>query len=109
MQTIKMSTIVQCALENISKDSFFNIIILFFKVQVIFPHSTISNTEKYFNKYNEFLPERWLKSCPYKNDNYNISKQHHPFASLPFGYGKRMCLGRRFADLEIQTIIAKVK
>lgn len=42
------------------------------------------------------------------NSDENIFKQHHPFASLPFGYGRRMCLGRRFAELEIQTIIAKV-
>ncbi|KAI4463906.1 cytochrome p450 [Holotrichia oblita] len=75
-------------------------------VQIIFQHCVISNTEKYFARCDEYVPERWLKSCPYEND-VSLSK-HHPFASLPFGYGKRMCLGRRFADLEIQTIIAKV-
>lgn len=32
----------------------------------------------------------------------------HPFASLPYGYGARMCLGRRFADLEMQILLAKV-
>lgn len=32
----------------------------------------------------------------------------HPFASLPYGYGARMCLGRRFADLEMQILMAKV-
>ncbi|KAJ8940447.1 hypothetical protein NQ318_007148 [Aromia moschata] len=70
-------------------------------VQVIFQHYVISNQEEYFPKSKEFLPERWLKSCPF-------SRECHPFASLPFGFGKRMCLGRRFADLELQTLLAKV-
>uniref|UniRef100_A0A1B6KMR5 Cytochrome P450 n=1 Tax=Graphocephala atropunctata TaxID=36148 RepID=A0A1B6KMR5_9HEMI len=67
--------------------------------QVVFQHYVISNSERYFAEPSKFLPERWLKAN---------REQHHPFASLPFGYGRRMCLGRRFADLEIQTIIAKV-
>lgn len=53
---------------------------------------------------NSFMPERWMKrdqGCPESN-------QIHPFASLPYGYGARMCLGRRFADLEIQILLAKV-
>ncbi|KAF2902389.1 hypothetical protein ILUMI_03786 [Ignelater luminosus] len=76
-------------------------------VQVIFQHYVISNLENYFPKSNQFLPERWLKTCPHSEYS-DICRNHHPFASLPFGYGKRMCLGRRFADLEIQTIIAKI-
>ena len=69
------------------------------KVQVVFQHYVISNTDKYFKNATQFEPERWLKSN---------KQEHHPFASLPFGYGKRMCLGRRFAELEIQTLITKV-
>ncbi|VVC39834.1 Hypothetical protein CINCED_3A013845 [Cinara cedri] len=68
-------------------------------VQVVFQHYAISNSSKYFSQPERFLPERWLKGSGYK---------HHPFASLPFGYGKRMCLGRRFADLELQTVVAKI-
>lgn len=65
----------------------------------MFQHYAISNSSKYFSQPEQFLPERWLKGSGYK---------HHPFASLPFGYGKRMCLGRRFADLELQTVVSKV-
>lgn len=71
-----------------------------FQVQVVFQHYVISNSERYFENAHKFQPERWLKCSKSK---------HHAFASLPFGYGRRMCLGRRFADLEIQTIIAKVQ
>lgn len=92
-------------------------------VQVVFQHYAISNSEKYFSNPSEFLPERWLKSNEFDHTKGFISEmksvdgcpktgvsktQIHPFASLPFGYGRRMCLGRRFAELEIQTLIAKV-
>ncbi|KAL1110327.1 hypothetical protein AAG570_007860 [Ranatra chinensis] len=68
-------------------------------VQIVFPHERMSKLTRYFDSPNEFIPERWFKS---KKNNY------HPFASLPFGYGKRMCLGRRFADLELLVLTAKI-
>ncbi|XP_046834494.1 probable cytochrome P450 301a1, mitochondrial [Vespa crabro] len=67
-------------------------------VQVIFQHYVISNLDKYFPRSNEFFPERWLQDDGVR----------HAFASLPFGYGKRMCLGRRFADLEMIIVISKI-
>ncbi|XP_046666276.1 probable cytochrome P450 301a1, mitochondrial isoform X1 [Homalodisca vitripennis] len=67
--------------------------------QIVFQHYVISNSERYFSEPAKFLPERWLRPN---------RVQCHPFASLPFGYGRRMCLGRRFADLELQTIVAKM-
>lgn len=83
-------------------------IIPFLQVQIVFQHYVISNLDKYFPRSKEFIPERWLKSCP-RDLPVDVTTNHHPFASLPFGYGKRMCLGRRFADLEIQTLVAKVR
>ncbi|KAL0111389.1 hypothetical protein PUN28_012939 [Cardiocondyla obscurior] len=67
-------------------------------VHVVFQHYAISNLEKYFPRSGEFLPERWLHEDGVR----------HAFASLPFGYGRRMCLGRRFAELEIIIVISKI-
>lgn len=71
-------------------------------VNVIFPHLVVSNIEENFPQPEQFIPERWLKSegCP--------AHKIHPFVSLPFGYGRRTCLGRRFAEAELQILLAKV-
>lgn len=58
-----------------------------------------------FPNSHQFIPERWLKEgndtgCP-------SSKTAHPFAFMPFGFGPRMCIGRRFAELEIYSLIAR--
>ncbi|CAH1972910.1 unnamed protein product [Acanthoscelides obtectus] len=74
---------------------------------VIFPHLLVSNSEQYFEEPEKFVPERWLKSdvsisgCPHQ-------KKIHPFVSLPFGYGRRSCLGRRFAEVEMNTLLSKI-
>ena len=73
------------------------------QVHVVFQHYVISNTERYFPRSSSFLPERWIGSGTLE-----APAPRHAFASLPFGYGRRMCLGRRFADLEIQVLLAKV-
>ncbi|XP_019871673.2 cytochrome P450 CYP12A2-like [Aethina tumida] len=55
--------------------------------------------EKYFKNAKEFKPERWLRE---KKENY------HKFASLPFGYGPRMCPGKRLAENEMVLLIKEI-
>lgn len=77
---------------------------------VIFPHYVVSNEEEYFPEPTRFLPERWLKrneiagmsECPH------VGQKIHPFVSLPFGFGRRTCLGKRFAETEMQIILSKM-
>ena len=44
-----------------------------------------SRSEKYFKDPLEFNPERWLRE----------SKEAHPFSHLQFGFGPRMCVGKK--------------
>lgn len=109
-----------------------------FQTHVIFPHLAVSNSDEYFPEPKRFLPERWIKRGElsmrnsynhYRMDSVvhllmkcqNVIKSTgdvsncphagqkiHPFVSLPFGYGRRMCIGRRFAENELHILVAKV-
>ena len=57
--------------------------------------------DEYFPNAQEFLPERWVKGDPQES-------HHHPYVVLPFGFGTRMCIGRRLAELEMWQLTTKV-
>jgi cytochrome P450 len=59
----------------------------------------------FFEEPEKFIPERWLKDnhdpgCPH-------ARNTHPYAHLPFGFGPRMCIGKRMAEMEIEILIAR--
>lgn len=51
-----------------------------------------------------FSPERWLKD---RSDQGSTAKTH-PFCLLPFGYGPRMCIGKRFAETVMCLLVARI-
>lgn len=66
----------------------------------VFANSLVTcRLEKYFPQPEQFRPERWLGEA---------RGLIHPFSLLPFGHGARMCVGRRFAELELMTTAAKM-
>uniref|UniRef100_A0A8C6XA49 Cytochrome P450 family 27 subfamily B member 1 n=1 Tax=Naja naja TaxID=35670 RepID=A0A8C6XA49_NAJNA len=69
------------------------------KTLITLCHYATSRDETYFSDPNSFQPERWL----HKN------ASHHPYASIPFGFGKRSCIGRRIAELEVYLALARVR
>ena len=78
----------------------------------IFLGSTvICRRPEYFDEPDIFKPERWLRKQ--KDDitaeNTNRMSLSHRFAVLPFGYGPRMCIGRRFAEQEVWLGLIKVR
>ena len=63
---------------------------LFYRQEIFFPNS------------NEYLPERWIKSRDQTCTHLNKSTKFH---FLPFGHGVRSCVGRRFANLEMEILL----
>ncbi|CAH1248617.1 CYP27A1 [Branchiostoma lanceolatum] len=63
------------------------------KTQIMMPQNVISAQPEYFPEPESYVPERWLRN--------ESSANAEAFTFLPFGYGARMCIGRRFAEQEI--------
>lgn len=61
----------------------------------------MSHDERYVPRPNEYLPERWLPG-------HDHIKLKNPFVHIPFGFGPRMCAGKRFADMEMEVLLARV-
>ncbi|KAK1337170.1 hypothetical protein QTO34_001792 [Cnephaeus nilssonii] len=55
----------------------------------------LGSDEENFEDSSQFRPERWLQE----------KKKINPFAHLPFGVGKRMCVGRRLAELQLHLAV----
>ncbi|KAL7643899.1 UNVERIFIED_CONTAM: hypothetical protein RMT77_005908 [Armadillidium vulgare] len=53
-----------------------------------------------FKQSKEFIPERWMRERPLG--------PFHPYSSLPFSTGIRMCIGRRIAEQEMYIFLARV-
>uniref|UniRef100_A0A8C6ZMY1 Methyltransferase 1, tRNA methylguanosine n=1 Tax=Nothoprocta perdicaria TaxID=30464 RepID=A0A8C6ZMY1_NOTPE len=68
------------------------------KTLITLCHYATSRDGRLFPAPEAFRPERWLRRAPAR----------HPFASLPFGVGKRSCVGRRLAELEIHLALAQI-
>lgn len=56
--------------------------------------------EDYWPRWSEWLPERWLP------ENAPSLGQKHTHAFMPFAVGARSCIGRYFAVLELQVLLA---
>ncbi|KAK1116630.1 hypothetical protein K0M31_018249 [Melipona bicolor] len=62
-------------------------------------HTWIAGLDKEnFKAPERYLPERWLTPV----------SPHSPLLVAPFGTGRRICPGKRFVDLALQLILAKI-
>nr|ARG41838.1 cytochrome P450 CYP12A18 [Bactrocera dorsalis] len=62
--------------------------------------------DRYYPRSKEYLPERWLRSTE-NGEGAVPLKPINPFIYMPFGFGPRMCVGRRISDLELELGIAR--
>jgi cytochrome P450 len=65
--------------------------------QIWFSPWAIQRDERWFERPNEFRPERW---------DGDLAKTLHRYAYFPFGGGPRFCIGQAFAQMEAVLILA---
>lgn len=75
---------------------------------VAFPNTALCRSESHFHRAHEFLPERWLRDDSHLSEGCKHAKDSHPFVYLPFGFGSRSCVGRRFAEMEIMIFLIRM-
>lgn len=66
---------------------------------VIIPIWAIHRNKEYFDRPNDFDPERWTEE---------FTRKLPRAAFLPFGHGPRMCIGAAFAMMEAQSILIAI-
>lgn len=64
---------------------------------LLFNQWVIHRDDRFFSEPHTFTPDRWSNG---------LEKSLPPYAYYPFSGGPRQCIGKRFAMLEIQIIIA---
>ncbi|XP_059477794.1 probable cytochrome P450 49a1 [Neocloeon triangulifer] len=78
------------------------------KADLFMFNSTLYSQDEYYPRAKEFIPERWLREdiseCPVNKKAHQV----HPYVYKPFGHGVRQCPGMRFANMEIETLIARM-
>lgn len=81
------------------------------KTQVLMLSSGLLTDDQHYPRGKEFLPERWLRQskeetsdgkCPH------ALKASSPFIYLPFGFGPRMCIGKRIVEMELELGLARL-
>ncbi|KAL8617548.1 hypothetical protein ACOMHN_055329 [Nucella lapillus] len=65
-------------------------------------HDWAGKSDQYVKEADRFEPERW------KRGNTDPLGDVHPFILMPFGFGPRSCLGRRFAEQEYSLGLIKI-
>lgn len=66
---------------------------------VIFAQWIIHRDPRWFERADEFLPQRWLDG---------LEDRLHPFAYFPFGAGRRNCVGRVLANEIAATVMPAI-
>ncbi len=67
--------------------------------QVVMPQWVVHRDERFYDRPNEFIPDRWTTE---------FEQTMHKYAYFPFGGGPRICIGRSFAMMEVALVMATI-
>jgi len=76
---------------------------LLLQTLIVMNHFAASRDPDVFDEPDRFLPERWMRS-----DTRTAQLHKHPFASLPFGFGSRSCIGLSHQNQTLFSLCWKV-
>ncbi|KAH8373624.1 hypothetical protein KR093_001906, partial [Drosophila rubida] len=78
---------------------------------VIMSSHGFNQNDSQYPRSKEFLPERWLRESKTETTDGKCPvdlKATNPFSYLPFGFGPRMCVGKRIVEMELELGIARL-
>ncbi|XP_067682519.1 1,25-dihydroxyvitamin D(3) 24-hydroxylase, mitochondrial-like [Haliotis asinina] len=83
-----------------------DIVILGYQVpkgkNVVVSLHAVGRSPSLYDEAETFRPERWMRELREASD------KPAAFSHIPFGFGQRMCVGRRVAELEMQLLVAQM-
>ncbi|CAD6992839.1 unnamed protein product [Ceratitis capitata] len=77
-------------------------------VDIAMPGQLLQFDEKYYERPNEYLPERWLRDGSHLDSTGCPLNRNVPFVYIPFGFGPRICIGKRFLALQLEITLTKL-
>lgn len=102
-ETLRLYPVLSTMNRKLSQDTVLGGYSIPAQTQVMFSTYYMSRSEEFFPDAASFKPERWLRDA--RSTPTEVSSA---FASIPFGFGTRMCLGRRIAELEMHLLLARL-
>ncbi|KAH8371907.1 hypothetical protein KR093_009269 [Drosophila rubida] len=75
--------------------------------RVLMNSNLLLDEERYYPQAKEFLPERWLREQSGESEKL-VAGNPSPFIYLPFGFGPRMCVGKRIVDMEMEITVSNL-
>ncbi|XP_016952969.1 probable cytochrome P450 12c1, mitochondrial [Drosophila biarmipes] len=73
-------------------------------------NSLLLDDERIYPRAKQFIPERWLRRNDVEQGSSGVlmHKNTSSFIYIPFGFGPRLCVGKRIVDLELELTLSNL-